>query len=103
MRRFSLSSLRARLLLVVLLAVLPALGLIVYTDLEQRRLSAAQAQSNALRLARLAAADQAQLIQGAHQLLTALAQLPVVRDGDAVACTALFTTLQKQYPVYANL
>src|SRR5262245_57568570 len=103
MRRFSLSSLRARLLLLVLLAVLPALGLIVYTDLEQRGLSATQAQKDALRLARLAAADQAQLIQGAHQLLTALAQLPVVREGDSHTCTTLFTTLLKQYPVYANV
>jgi signal transduction histidine kinase len=103
MRRFSLSSLRARLLLLVLLAALPALALILYTDLEQRRLTARQAQEDALRLARLAAADQAQLIQGAHQLLTALAQLPAVREGDAHACTALFTTLLKQYPVYANL
>ncbi|MBI3802081.1 MAG: HAMP domain-containing protein [Deltaproteobacteria bacterium] len=103
MRRFSLSSLRARLLLLVLLAVLPALGLILYTDLEQRRLTATQAQEDALRLARLAAADQTQLIQGAHQFLTALAQLPAVREGDAHTCTTLFTTLLKQYPVYANL
>ena len=103
MRRFSLSSLRARLLLLVLLAALPALGLILYTDLEQRRLAATQAQEDALRLARLAAADQAQLIQGAHQLLTALAQLPAVRNGDSATCTMLFTKLLKQYPVYANL
>jgi len=103
MRRFSLSSLRARLLLLVLLAALPALGLILYTDLEQRRLAATQAQEDALRLARLAAADQAQLIQGAHQLLTALAQLPAVRNGDSATCTTLFTKLLKQYPVYANL
>src|SRR5712691_91045 len=103
MRRFSLSSLRVRLLLLVLLAALPSLGLILYTHLEQRRLAATQAQEDALRLARLAAADQAQLIQGAHQLLTALAQLPAVRNGDLATCTTLFTKLLKQYPVYANL
>src|SRR2546430_13524998 len=97
------SSLRARLLLLVLLAVIPALGLILYTDLEQRRLAANQAQEDALRFARLAAADQAQLIQGAHQLLAALSQLPAVRENDSETCTALFTNLLKQYPVYANL
>lgn len=48
MRRLSFSSLRARLLLLVLLAALPALGLILYTDLEQRRLAATQAQEDAL-------------------------------------------------------
>ncbi len=103
MRRFFLASLRVRLLLLVLLAALPALGLILYTDLEQRRLSATQAQEDALRLARLAAADQAQLIRSAQQLLTALAQLPAVRNGDSDTCTMLFTRLFKQYPVYANL
>ncbi len=103
MRWFSFSSLRARLLLLVLLAVLPVLGLILYTDLEQRKLAATQAQEDALRFARLAAADQAQLIQGMHQLLAALAQLPAVRDGDPDTCTTLFTNLLKQYPVYANL
>ncbi|HJY82107.1 MAG TPA: cache domain-containing protein, partial [Candidatus Binatia bacterium] len=103
MRWFSLSSLRARLLLLVLLAAIPALGLILYIDLEQRRLAATQAQEAALRLAQLAAADQAQLIQGAHQLLTALAQLPAVHAGDSATCTTFFTKLLKQYPVYANL
>jgi signal transduction histidine kinase len=103
MRWFFLSSLRARLLLLVFLAAIPALGLILYTDLEQRRLAATQAQEAALRLAQLAAADQAQLIQGAHQLLIALAQLPAVHAGDSDTCTSLFTKLIKQYPVYANL
>jgi len=103
MSRFSFSSLRARLLLLALLAVLPALGLILYTDLEQRRLAATQAQDDALRLARLAAADQGQLLQSTHQLLTALAQLPAVRNGDPNTCTTLFTNLRRQYPVYANL
>ena len=71
MRWFSFSSLRARLLLLVLLAVIPVLGLILYTDLEQRRLAADQAQGDALRFVRLAAADQTQLIQGTDQLLAA--------------------------------
>ena len=50
MRAFSLAGLRARLLLLVAVAVLPALGLVLYTDLEQRRLAAAQVQDDALRL-----------------------------------------------------
>jgi signal transduction histidine kinase len=99
----SFASLRARLLLLIALAVLPALGLIFYVNLEQRRLAATQAQDEALRLARLAAAEQAQLVQGAHQLLAALALLPVVRDRDPSGCSALFATLLKHYPAYANL
>ena len=103
MKASSFASLRARLFFLITLAVLPALGFILYTDLEQRQLAAVQAQEDALRLARLAAADQAQLILAAHQFLIAVSQLPAVRDGDAAACTALFTSLLRHYPAYANL
>ena len=97
------ASLRSRLLFLITLAVLPALGLIFYVNLEQRRLAATQVQDNALRLARLAAAEHAQLVQGTHQLLAALADLPAVRNEDPAECSALFATLLKHYPTYANL
>lgn len=97
------TSLRVRLFLLIVLAVLPALGFIVYSDLEQRKLAAVQAQEDALRLAQLAADEQAQLISAAHQFLIAVSQLPAVRDGDASACTTLFTNLLTHYPAYANL
>ena len=84
-------------------AVLPALGSIFFVNVEQRRLAAAQAQDNALRLSRLAAAEQAQLVQGAHQLLAALAQLPVVRNQEPSGCSTLFASLLKHYPAYGNL
>jgi signal transduction histidine kinase len=98
----SISGLRIRLILLVLLAVLPALGLILYTGLEQRRLAAADAQEEALRLARLAVADEDRLIDGGHQLLVALAQLPVVRAGDRAGCQALFADLLAEYPFYTG-
>jgi signal transduction histidine kinase/HAMP domain-containing protein len=90
-------------LLLVLLAIIPALGLILYTASEQRRLAAAKVQEEALRLARLASGDQGRLIDGARQLLIGLAQLREVRHRDSRACSALFADLLKQYPVYANL
>src|SRR5215467_607663 len=103
MRLALFSTLRARLFLLFVLAALPALGLIFYSDLAQRKLAVVQIQEDALRLAQLAAAEQAQLIQGAHQLLMALAELPAVRDGDAQACSELFAKLLKHYPAYVNL
>lgn len=103
MTRFSFSSLRARVALLVLLAVVPALGLALYTGLEQRRLAAAQVQENALQLARHAASDHERLIEGARQLLMGVAQFPAVRRHDAGACNRLFAGLLKQYPSYANL
>jgi len=46
MRRF-LSSLRGRVCLLVVLAVIPALGMIVLSGLDQRRMAAARAQEEA--------------------------------------------------------
>jgi len=103
MARVSFGSLQARVVLLVLFAVVPALALALYTNLEERRLKAAHVQDDALRLARLVSADHERLIEGARQLLVALARLPAVRDGDRAACGALFPDLLKQYPSYANL
>jgi signal transduction histidine kinase len=103
MLRFSLASLRFRLLLLVLLAVVPALGLTLYTDIELRRLAAADVKEEALRLARIAASDQEDTIKDTRQLLFALAQLPEVRDTDPTACSVFFARLLKQYPQYALL
>ncbi len=102
-RHTGLSGLRVRLLLLVLLAVLPALALMLYTASEQRRLTAVEARQDVVRLTHLIASDQLQFIEGIRQLLTALAAMPEVRRRDAPACSAVFARLLKQYPRYANL
>lgn len=102
MRRF-LASLRARLLFLVLLALAPILGLTLYNNAEQRAQAATQAQERALRLARRAASEQDRLVEGARQLLIALAQLPSVQEGDAAKCSAFMAELLQQYPLYENL
>ena len=68
------SSLRFRLLLLVGLAILPALVLAAYTGLEQQQVAATQVQANAMRLARLAANDQKRPIADTRQLMTWLNQ-----------------------------
>ena len=52
MKRFLFGSLRTRLILLVLLALIPALGLTLYSGLEQRQITATQAKEEAMRLAR---------------------------------------------------
>jgi hypothetical protein len=89
----SLAGLQTRLVLLVLLAVTPALTLALYSDFEERRLRRDQVQEEALRLARLLSADHERLIEAARQLLTALARLPTVRGDDRAACAALFADL----------
>jgi len=105
MRHFSTSfaSLRARLLLLVLLAVIPALGLTLYTYADLRHLTAADEQQEAMRLARIAADDQEDTIKDTRQLLFALAQLPEVHSASPTACSVLFARLLNQYPQYALL
>ena len=103
MARLSLASLRTRLLLLVLLAAIPALGLTLYTNLEERQLRKALVQEHAMRLSRLVSADYERLIEDARQLLVSLARLPAVRDRNHAACNALFADLLTQHSSYANL
>lgn len=96
-------SLRVRLLLLILVILLPAAGLLVYTAMEQRRAAIAEARSSASRLALFTSQSQQQLIDMTRALLTALATVPDVRRGEAAACSALVTDLLKQYPRYTNV
>ncbi len=96
-------SLRVRLILLVLLATIPALGLILYTGLEQRRLATEEIRETALRLARFVSSDQTRMIQGTRQLLVGLSELPEVRTRNDRFCSALFADLLKLQPLYANL
>ncbi len=96
------SSLRVRLLVLVLLALLPGLFLLLAIASGQRRQAALDARESAMRLTRSTAASQAQLVQSAHYLLITLAQLPAIRNHDQVGCTTFLKELVAQYPAYAN-
>jgi signal transduction histidine kinase len=95
--------LRFQLVVLVLLAILPALMLIVYTTSEQQRLAAMQAREDALKLARATANNQEQILEGARQLLAALSQLAPVRSRNQALCNSVLASLLSQYPSYANL
>lgn len=97
------ASLRSRLCLLVLLAVLPALGVIVYRGIEQRRAAIRNSRAEVMVLARLAATGQQQLIEAAHQVCISLSRLPALRQRDAAACAAIFTELVDLYPTYGNI
>ena len=103
MNRPILASLRSRLLLLVFLAGVPSLGLVLYTGAEQRRHTAAVMEDNTLRLARVAAVEQEQIISSTRQLLITLSQVAAVRRPDSAACSQFFAKLREQYPAYANL
>jgi PAS domain S-box-containing protein len=96
-------SLRTRLVLLVLLAFVPAVILSIYNGVEQRHRGRGEVLTDTLRLARLAAADQRRLVEGARQTLLLIARLPEVRGGDSRACSAALANLRAQFPAYLNL
>ena len=98
----TLKGLRGRLLFLVAIAILPFLGLTLYSNLERRQRTIVRAQHELLMLVRSVSNSQRQYVESAHQLLIALGQLPSVRERDAEACSAFFAKLLKQYPFYAN-
>ncbi len=98
-----LTLLHIRSLVVLLVTMLPILGLMVYTHLQARGQSVAEASRDALSLARLAASEQSSAIQSSRQFLTTLSEVPEIKGNDAEACTALLDRLLKQYPLYQTL
>lgn len=95
-------SLRSRLFLLVILLVLPTVILILYSAAEQRRLVAEEIKQNALRLVRLVALEQKQLVDITHETLLLLAQIPEVQSGDRTRCNALFAKLLQMHPLHVN-
>jgi len=82
------ASLRVRLLVFLFLTIIPALGLTLYTGSDLRRRAIAEAQENALRLIRTAAANQERTIDRTRQILTTLEEDPRLRGRDVRACNA---------------
>lgn len=97
------STLRFRLMVLILLTLLPAFGLVLYSASEQRRLASIQAQENALRVARAAVGRQEQLVQAEHQFLAVLAQLVAARNTDLSACSQLLADVMRDHEWYQAL
>ncbi len=97
------SRLRVRLLVLVLIAILPALGLVLYAAFHQRRAAIEEAKQEALRVARLAAIGQKQHVEAIRQLLLTITHLRQVRRGNEAATQTLFTNLLQVHQAYANI
>lgn len=82
-----LSGLRARLILLVLAAILPASILLLVSTLEQRESVVEKQRESALANARLLASNQGNMIESTRQLLEWIAQFPEVQSGDAQRCS----------------
>jgi len=94
---------RTRLVILMLLAVLPAFGLVVYEYLEQRRLETERVREDAIAVARLAAATQENFTKNTRQLLATPAQFPSLLLGtNRVYFETHLSNLRKLSPDYLN-
>jgi len=102
-RYLRFSSLRVRLGLLILMAILPMLGLLLYSYLEERNVAISNVEGDVQQFAGSASAFQEQLIEGTRQLLVALAKQPGVQEQDALLCSRHLSEMSKDYSRYANL
>ena len=95
--------LRARLLLLIGAALLPAVA--VQVDFERQTLAtrAEAERSEAMRLARLVSADLESVIEGARQFLAAVGNVEMAATGDQQACDRSLAALLRDVPHYTTL
>jgi len=100
--RFIKTSLRFRVVFLVLLAALPALSIILYTGLQQREGVLKDARDNALQLVRFAAQRHEVVIEDTRVFLVALSHSMDPSDANFDGCGHLFTHLkQVHFPFYS--
>lgn len=95
--------LRGRLFVLVVISILFAFGLSLYTRVEHRRLEESQAREDVLRVARLVAAQQENVIVQAQQMLVSLGKIPVVVGEDRQACHQFLEKMRAEFPVFIDI
>lgn len=96
-------TIRLKLLFMVVLACLPALGLVLHSGISAERQALQQAEDEAQRITRDLAHRQEHLTASTRQFLTTLARLPAVRNLDAEACGPLFRELLAANPTLSDV
>lgn len=96
-----LTSLRFRLILLVLTVALPAFTLTIYVGLAQRRLAAEMVQENALSIARLSAHDYQHLIERGRSFLDLLQYSPQL-DASPIDCSNFLAGLLPSDQAFNN-
>jgi C4-dicarboxylate-specific signal transduction histidine kinase len=95
-----LKSLLARLLLVVSIALVPALAFQAYTEIDARRIRQQLVEDEALRLVRLISSEQQRIAEGADQMLDAISSAPALQDNMSERCQRFLSNLLHRLPRY---
>ena len=95
--------LRFRLMLLVLLACAPLVGLTVHTASRERRQELTAWRGRAWRFAQLAQGEEAELRKQARQQLLTVSKTPAVRSASLEACRKSLREFLELHPHYVNL
>lgn len=96
-------SLRARIVLLVVVAIAPLFGMSIYKALHGVDAAVAEARRNMMMTASLLADSQQRIAESSRQVLTVLASLPGMADDKTRDCDHYFSNLLKGLPAYSNL
>ncbi len=86
-----------RVVLIVLVALLPALGAEIYNQSSLRAAQRAELGDEALRQAREVAAELGRILDGTRNAMVALSAMPAIRMQDAPACAALLASIRNRF------
>ena len=93
----------ARLIILVLIAVCPAIVIQAYNEYELRKAREADIRQQVIQTTKQFGEEIGELREGARQFQLALTQLTPVKLQDSEACSELFATLAPQYANYSLL
>ncbi|HXE47013.1 MAG TPA: hypothetical protein VN663_01510, partial [Ramlibacter sp.] len=95
-------SLRERLLLLVVAAMLPLTALLVWISVREMQDDIQDAQTQLMFAASLIAAHQDRNVADARNLLATIGAMPQMRRPESKSCEKFFQTLHTLHPVYSN-
>ena len=100
--QFKLST-RHHVLVLLLIATLPVLGLILYNGNQDRHDARKLGRNQAMDVLRAIQFKQENVIENTNQLLIALGQIPTIQNHNPVACNKLLNSMLEQYRQYISL
>ncbi|HUL23013.1 MAG TPA: PAS domain S-box protein, partial [Thermodesulfobacteriota bacterium] len=89
--------------MLVLISVLPALGIIIYSGVELSSREIEDAKSDALEVVRSLTYEHDRVMGSARQFLMTLAKIPAIQDLNMTASNQLLEGLLKQNPLYGEI
>jgi diguanylate cyclase (GGDEF)-like protein/PAS domain S-box-containing protein len=98
-----LRTIRSHLLLLVLISVLPALGIIIYSGLDRSSREIEDAKSDAFEAVKSLAYEHERVIGSTRQFLMTLAKIPDIQKLNITASNQLLEGLLKQNPLYGGI